>query len=257
VVKLKGEIGCPLCRQALPAAFFGPSAAAAPPGAGPWGDLPTRGGAVALATVILIEVALSATFFYLAHTTKEDSGAYWVLAILATTALIPVGIWLERRSIPGREAQMSPAGFPIWFVPKAAVKLADNEKISLWEPSVLRSRRGMLKLEDKAISLSGHWKASLVGDLFGGGVIGEWLVKPLILRERSEVVPIQAVRGLLVRTRMDRRTYHLLQQRNSNLVEVHIFTLNPKETQNLSGPSLDDALKAFIPPRLWREEPAG
>jgi hypothetical protein len=82
------------------------------------------------------------------------------------------------------------------------------------------------------------------------------LIKPLFLRERSEVVPIEAIRGLLVHTKKDRRTYHLLQQRNHNLVEVHAFILNPKESRSLIGPSLDDALKAFIPPRLWREEPA-
>lgn len=152
---------------------------------------------------------------------------------------------------------MSQAEFPILFVPKALVKLADNEKVSLWEPSALRSRPGTLKLEDKAVSLSGHWKVSFIGNLFGGGLLGEWLIKPLFLRERSEVVPIEAIRGLLVHTKKDRRTYHLLQQRNHNLVEVHAFTLNPKESLSLSGPSLDEALKAFIPPRLWREEPAG
>lgn len=105
VVKVKNELGCPICGQTLPAAFFGPSAAVAPPGAGPWGDLPTRRSAVALATVILIEVLLFATFFYLAYSTKEDSGAYWVLAILAMIALIPVGIWLERRAIRGERGK--------------------------------------------------------------------------------------------------------------------------------------------------------
>jgi hypothetical protein len=152
---------------------------------------------------------------------------------------------------------MSQAEFPIVFAPKPLVKLADNEKVSLWEPTVLRNRRGTLQLEEKTISLSGHWKVSFIGNLFGGGLIGEWLIKPLFLRERSEVVPIEAVRGLLVHTKKDRRTYHLLQQRNSNLIEVHAFTLNLKLSQSPSGPSLDEALKAFVPPRLWREEPAG
>jgi hypothetical protein len=122
---------------------------------------------------------------------------------------------------------------------------------------VLRSRHGTLKLEERAISLSGQWKVSFIGNLFGGGLLGEWLIKPLFLRERSEVVPSESVRGLLVHTKKDRRTYHLLQQRNNNRIEVHIFALNPKEAQSLSGPSLDQALKAFVPPRLWREEPAG
>jgi hypothetical protein len=101
VVKVKGALGCPLCGQALPAAFFGPSAAASAPGPGPWGDLPTRRSAVAVVTVILIEASLFATFFYLAYTTREDSGAYWVGAILTFIALIPLGIWLERRTIRG------------------------------------------------------------------------------------------------------------------------------------------------------------
>ena len=157
---------------------------------------------------------------------------------------------------------MSQAEFAIVFAPKALVKLADNEKVSLWEPTVVRNRRGTLTLEEKSISLSGHWKVSFIGNLFGGGLLGEWLIKPLFLRERSEVVPIEAVRGVLVhtnqyRTEKGRRTYHLLQQRNHNLVEVHAFTLNLKESKGLNGPSLDEALKAFVPPRLWREEPAG
>jgi hypothetical protein len=101
VVKVKSEIGCPLCGQTLPAAFFGPSTAVAPPGAGPWGDLPTRRSAVAVVTVILLDVLLSATIFSLAYKTREDSGIYWVLAILAFLALIPLGIWLERRTVRG------------------------------------------------------------------------------------------------------------------------------------------------------------
>jgi hypothetical protein len=101
VVKVKGGLGCPLCGQALPAAFFGLSAAASAPGPGPWGDLPARRSAVALVTVILIEASLFATFFYLAYTTREDTAAYWVLAILAFIALIPLGVWLERRTIRG------------------------------------------------------------------------------------------------------------------------------------------------------------
>lgn len=152
---------------------------------------------------------------------------------------------------------MSQAEFPIVFAPKPLVKLADNEKVSLWEPTVLRNRRGTLQLEEKSISLSGHWKVSFIGNLFGGGLLGEWLIKPLFLRERSEVVPLEAVRGVLVHTKKERRTYHLLQQRNHNLVEVHIFALNLKESRGFSGPSIDDALKALVPPRLWREEPAG
>ena len=103
VVKIKSEIGCPLCGQTLPAAFFGPSSAVAPPGAGPWGDLPTQRSAAALVTVILLEVLLFATFFSLAYTTPDNSGMYWVLTILAFIALIPVGIWLERRTVRGEK----------------------------------------------------------------------------------------------------------------------------------------------------------
>jgi hypothetical protein len=103
VVKVKGELGCPLCGQTLPAAFFGPSGAASAPGPGIWGDLPARRNAVALVTVVLIEVALFVTFFVLASTTEGDTGLYWVLAILAVIALIPVGVWLERRTVRGEK----------------------------------------------------------------------------------------------------------------------------------------------------------
>ncbi len=105
VIKVKGELGCPLCGQTLPAVFFGPSGAASAPGPGLWGDLPTRRGAVALVTVILIECLLLGSFLFLASSTSGDSGAYWVGAILAFIALIPVGIWLERRTIRGERGK--------------------------------------------------------------------------------------------------------------------------------------------------------
>jgi hypothetical protein len=152
---------------------------------------------------------------------------------------------------------MSQAEFPISFLPKALVKLADNEKVSIWEARSRRGRRGTLAIEEKTISLAGHWKLSFIGNLLGGGLIGEWLIKPRFLTTRAQRVPIEAIRGLIVHSRKGRRTYHLFQQRNNNLVEVHVFTLAPQKTPSVAVPSLDDALKAFLPPRLWREESAG
>jgi hypothetical protein len=105
VAKVKNQLGCPLCGQPLPAAYLGATDAGSLSGAGPWGELPTRRSAVALVTVILLEGSLLATFLYLAYATGEDSGIYWVLAILAMIALIPVGIWLERRTIRGEKSQ--------------------------------------------------------------------------------------------------------------------------------------------------------
>jgi hypothetical protein len=152
---------------------------------------------------------------------------------------------------------MSQAEFSFSFLPKALVKLADNEKVSIWEPRSLRGRRGTLAIEEKTISLGGHWRLSFIGNLLGGGLIGEWLIKPRFLRKRVQRVPVEAIRGLIVHTKKGRRTYHLFQQRNNNLVEVHVFTLAPQKTPAVTLPSLDDALKAFVPPRLWREESAG
>jgi hypothetical protein len=152
---------------------------------------------------------------------------------------------------------MSQMEFPISFLPKALVKLAGNEKVSIWEARSFRGRRGTLVIEERAISLAGHWKLSFIGNLLGGGLIGEWLIKPLFLTKRAQRVPIEAMRGLMVHSKKGRRTYHLFQQRNNNLAEVHVFTLAPQKTPSVAVPTLDDALKAFVPPRLWREESAG
>ncbi|MGO9095916.1 MAG: hypothetical protein ACLQGV_11905 [Bryobacteraceae bacterium] len=152
---------------------------------------------------------------------------------------------------------MSQAEFPISFLPKALVKLADNEKVSIWEPKPFRGRRATLAIEEKGISLDGYWRLSLIGNLLGGRLMLEWLLKPLFLTKRAQRVPVDAIRGLIVHSKKGRRTYHLFQQRNNNLVEVHVFTQAPQKTPSVAVPSLDDALKAFVPPRLWREESAG
>jgi hypothetical protein len=153
---------------------------------------------------------------------------------------------------------MSQAVFLISFLPKALVKLAGNEKISIWEPRSSRGRRGTLAIKEQTVSLGGHWWLSFIPNLFGGDHrISEWLIKPLFLTKRAQRAPLEAIRGLIVHTQKGRRTYHLFQQRNNNLVEVHVFTLAPQKAPAAAVPSIDDALKAVVPPRLWREESFG
>jgi hypothetical protein len=98
VVKVKGELACPLCGQALPAAFFNPSVASLG-GGGPWGELPTQRIAMSLGLWILLELLLVAIFFWLAFKTAGNEVVFLLLALLVVIASIPVGIWLERKTI--------------------------------------------------------------------------------------------------------------------------------------------------------------
>lgn len=94
VVKIKSELACPLCGQALPATFFNPSA-----GGGPWGELPTQRMALSLFMWILLELLLMAIFFWLAFKTAGNEVVFLLLALLVLVVTIPMGIWLEHKTI--------------------------------------------------------------------------------------------------------------------------------------------------------------
>jgi hypothetical protein len=98
VVKVKSELACPLCGQALPAAFFNPGI-----GGGPWGELPTQRMAMSLGLWILLELLIIALFFWLAFKTAGNEVVFLLLALLVVISSIPVGIWLEHKTIRGEQ----------------------------------------------------------------------------------------------------------------------------------------------------------
>ncbi|MGO9095915.1 MAG: hypothetical protein ACLQGV_11900 [Bryobacteraceae bacterium] len=94
VVKVKGELACPLCGQALPAAFFSPGV-----GGGPWEELPTQRMALSFGLWMLIELLIIALFFWLAFKTAGNEVVFLLLSLLVFICTITVGIRLEHKTI--------------------------------------------------------------------------------------------------------------------------------------------------------------
>ena len=138
--------------------------------------------------------------------------------------------------------------FKVSFLKRAAVELADNEKVSVWEPS----RAGSLHVDEAAIHLEGKWRVSAIGNFLGGGLLGELLIKPLFLKDRSETIPFEDVDRLVIQTKKKKTTFHIFQPREQGMVEVHVFRADKEAT-----PGLMDAIKSSVPSHLVQEEILG
>jgi hypothetical protein len=141
---------------------------------------------------------------------------------------------------------MNATEFQVTFSPRAAMDLADNEKVALWEPT-----GASLHVDDKAIHLNGKWKVSAIGNFLGSGLLGYFLIRPLFMKDRSETIPFQVLERLVIHTKKGRHTYHLFQSREEGLSEVHVFTADAK-----NDPALMQALKSSVPSHLLKEESA-
>jgi len=135
--------------------------------------------------------------------------------------------------------------FAISFLARASVELADNEKVSMWEPT----RAGSLRLAEKAIQLEGKWRVSGIGNFLGGGLLGELLIKPFFLQDRSETIPFQVLDRIVIYRKKEKITFHLFQSREQGMIEVHVFTAN----KNILSELLE-SLKSNIPADLFKEE---
>ena len=143
--------------------------------------------------------------------------------------------------------------FKVSFLKQAAVELADNEKASVWEPS----RAGSLHIGEAAIRLNGKWRVSAIGNLLGGGLLGELLIKPFFLKDRSETIPFENIERLAIQTKKNWRgqpktTFHIFQAREQGMVEVHVFSADKEAT-----PGLMNAIKSSVPSHLVQEEILG
>ena len=137
--------------------------------------------------------------------------------------------------------------FKVSFLKRASVDLADNEKVSIWEPT----RGGSLTVSDSSVHLSGKWRVSAIGNFLGGGLLGELLIKPFFLKDRSETVPFDAMERAVIHTKKKRTTFHIFQSRDQGMVEVHVFVADKNAT-----PEIVKALKATVPSDLLKEETA-
>lgn len=134
------------------------------------------------------------------------------------------------------------------FLKRAAVDVADNEKVSLWEPA----RSGTVRFENDAIRLGGKWRVSAIGNLLGGGLLGELLIKPFFLKERVETIPVQNLERAVIYQKKKTVTFHLFQTRDEGMIEVHVFVADKNVV-----PQVLEAVKAVVPADRLQEQTAG
>ena len=134
------------------------------------------------------------------------------------------------------------------FLKRAAVDLADNEKVSLWEP--LRS--ASVQFEKDAIRFDGKWRVSAIGNFLGSGLLGEFLIKPFFLKERTETISVQNLERAVIHQKKKTVTFHLFQMRDQGMVEVHVFVAD-----NDAVPEVLESLKAVVPADRLQEQHAG
>ena len=97
---------CPGCGAELPA----PASTPVSPGAAPnmagrpgKGELPTEDKSTRNVGCLIMGVLLFGVPMFIGAITQGDEAGYWVLAIVALIALIPLGVWFERNTIKRRQ----------------------------------------------------------------------------------------------------------------------------------------------------------
>lgn len=140
---------------------------------------------------------------------------------------------------------MNSSELKISFLTRATIDLADNEKVSIWEPT----RGGSININENSINLEGKWRVSAIGNFLGSGLLGELLIKPFFLKDRSENISFQNIERLLVHTKKKKTTFHIFQSREGGMVEVHIFRANETISSNILN-----VIKMYVPKNLLKEE---
>jgi len=130
---------------------------------------------------------------------------------------------------------MKTGPYQITFAKRAAVPLADNEKVSAWEDG----RGSITRLED-AITLKGTWRVSAAANVVGGGLLGALLIRPFFMKDREETIPLQHLERVVVRKKWTGKVFHLFQNRDGGMVEVHAFTAYKEE-------DIEQFLKSLLP----------
>ena len=132
------------------------------------------------------------------------------------------------------------------FLGKAGIDLADNERLSLWEPS----RGGAVGFENGSICIHGKWRLSGLANFICLGLLGELVIKPLVfLRERSEAVPLECIERIMVQEQKKSVEFYVFQSRDGNMIEVHAFRADKE-----SAPPLIDGLRTRVPAELFHGE---
>ena len=93
---------------------------------------------------------------------------------------------------------------------------------------------------------------SAIGNLLGGGLLGELLIKPFFLKERVETIPVQNLERAVIYQKKKTVTFHLFQTRDEGMIEVHVFVADKNVV-----PQVLEAVKAVVPADRLQEQTAG
>jgi len=148
---------------------------------------------------------------------------------------------------------MQTGGVMVSFKKRAAVDLADNEKVSLWEPT----QPGFVEFQKDAIQLNGAWRLSAIANFLGGGILGDLFIKPLLQKSRAETISVLNLERAVIHRKKKDVTFHLFQTRDQGMVEVHVFELMIFAGDKDPVPPLIESLKALVPASLLQEQNAG
>jgi len=102
VGRADASASCPECGCSL-AVTMQPLSSSPDPGSGfaapRKGELPTEDKSARNAGCLIMGVLVLGVPMFIAAMTQDDNATYWVLAIAALIALIPLGVWFERNTI--------------------------------------------------------------------------------------------------------------------------------------------------------------
>lgn len=112
--------------------------------------------------------------------------------------------------------------YSVNFRKRAAISLADNEKVSLWEPNL----DGSIEFSEGEVILSGTWKVSAIGNFLGCGLLGAILILPFFMKPREEKIAVENIEQIVMgNTKITGSiVYHIFQARDEGMSEVHVFT---------------------------------
>jgi hypothetical protein len=144
---------------------------------------------------------------------------------------------VSKQKQEGRAMNTGP--YKISFVKKAAVPLADKEKVSPWD--VMES--GTIGRREDTITIRGTWRVSAIGNFLGGGLLGVLLIRPFFAKSREQSIPVQQVERVVVRKKWSGKVYHLFQSRDDGISEVHAFTAYAER----NVPDIEEFLRGIVP----------
>lgn len=135
--------------------------------------------------------------------------------------------------------------YSVNFRKRSATTLADNEKVSLWDPD----STGSIEFSEDKVILSGIWKVSAIGNFLGSGCLGAILIRPFFMKDRKEEIEVANIEQILLgKTKITgSKVYHIFQARDEGMSEVHVFTTS-------EGDKIESHLSNLLPKEKIKSE---